>query len=64
MTDTLNIGSYVATGVHLVSEGGMHNALHTNFDESAPVVGLLGGDILRRQNALIDVGNKALYLKP
>ncbi len=64
LTDTLTIGSYVATGVHLVSEEGLHRALHTNFDESAPMAGLLGGDILRRQNALIDVGNKALYLKP
>ena len=63
LTDSLTIGGYTATGVHLLSEPGMHTALHTNFSESAPVVGLLGGDIMRRHNALIDVGHKALYLK-
>ena len=64
ITDSLTIGSYVATGVHLVSQPNLHRALNTRFEENAPVVGLLGGDILRRQNAIIDIGNKALYLKP
>lgn len=64
LTDSLAIGSYVATGVHLVSEPGAARVLHTDFNDSAPVVGFLGGDILRRQNALIDIGSKSLYLKP
>lgn len=59
----LAIGDYTATNVHLVSQLGLGDALRSNYSETAPVAGLLGGDILSKHNAIIDVGNKALYLR-
>lgn len=34
------------------------------LDATPPVAGLLGAEILRRHNAIIDFGTKTLYLKP
>ena len=59
----LSIGDYVATNVHLVSQLGLGASLHSNYGEAAPIAGLLGGDILSKNNAIIDIGNKTLYLK-
>ena len=59
----LSIGDYVATNVHLVSQRGLGDAMRSNYSDSAPVAGLLGGDILSKNNAIIDVGDKALYLR-
>ncbi len=63
MTDSLTIGSYTATGVHLVSEAGLQSSMSMSPDAAVPLGGLLGGDILARNNAMIDIGNQALYLK-
>ena len=64
MTNSLSIGSYTATGVHLVSEAGLQSSMGISSEAAVPLGGLLGGDILARNNAMIDIGNQALYLKP
>ncbi len=63
--DRLQIGDYTATGVHMITTpqslaafGGRHDDL-----TGGPIVGLLGGDILATNGAVIDMGSKALYLK-
>ncbi len=63
--DHLQIGGYTAKGVHMTATpqslsafGGPHDSL-----TGGPIVGLLGGDILAGNAAVIDIGNKALYLK-
>ena len=63
--DTLQIGGYVASGVHLVSNEGLHRAFisYKTAADLPPIVGLLGGDILGTNGAMIDIGNHNLYLK-
>ncbi len=63
-TDSLSIGSYTATGDHLVSQEGLQSSMGMDPNAAVPLGGLLGGDVLARHNALIDIGNQALYLKP
>ena len=63
--NSLQIGDFLATNVHMTTTpqsltGFVDRNDHSN-DES--ILGLLGGDTLAANNAVIDVGNKALYLK-
>ena len=63
--DTLQIGNYEASNVHMVSDEGIKRTLtpmQSSTDEP-PVLGLLGGDILAANGAMIDIGNHNLYLK-
>lgn len=65
LTDSLRIGSYLATEVHLSSRPELSSAFKTpSSDTGPPVIGLLGGDILAKNAAMIDIGNHNLYLKP
>ncbi len=61
--DSFRIGDYVATNAHIVSQPGISSFLKTNYNDSSPLAGCIGGDILAKHNAIIDVGNHALYLK-
>ena len=63
--DRLQIGGYLATGVHMTTTSESMAAFGGRNDRSTdgPIVGLLGGDILGRNGAVVDIGNKALYLK-
>ena len=62
--DQLQIGGYAATGVHMIATTQSLVAFSRRDDPSAaPIVGLLGGDLLAKNGAIIDIGNKALYLK-
>jgi predicted aspartyl protease len=59
----LSVGSVdiVGSQVGVVDlEGLIHNRL---LQGSPPVVGLLGGELLNRQHAIIDFGTRTLYLK-
>jgi hypothetical protein len=63
--DTLQIGSYVATGVHPLGHPDMiHNMKLAKAAEAGPpIAGILGGDVLANNAAMIDIGNHNLYLK-
>ncbi len=63
--DHLQIGDYTATGVHMTTTSQSLAAFGGRHDNLAggPIVGLLGGDVLANNGAVIDIGNKALYLK-
>ena len=61
----MQIGNYVAPTVHVVSTpqsfaqfGGPNDQL-----TDGAIVGLLGGDVLAANGAVVDIGNKVLYLK-
>ncbi len=63
--ERLQIGNYTVTGVQMTTTsqslarfGGRHDTA-----TDAPIIGLLGGDVLANNEAVIDIGNKALYLK-
>ena len=63
--DHLQIGAYTATNVHmttvpqsLAAFGGPHDSRN-----GSPIIGLLGGDTLALNGAVIDIGNRALFLK-
>lgn len=63
--DQMQIGDYTVTNVHMTAT----TQSLADFDRSPasrilePIVGLLGGDTLAGNNAVVDIGNKALYLK-
>ena len=63
--DRLQIGDYTATGVHMTTTAqslaafGGPNSRRTDV----PIVGLLGGDTLATNGAVVDIGNRVLYLK-
>lgn len=63
--DHLQIGDYTATGVQMTSTPQSLAAFDGSHDSltAGPIVGLLGGDILAKNGAVIDIGNKVLYLK-
>ena len=63
--DQLRIGNYLATGVHMTTTSQSMTAFggHKDRSEDGPILGLLGGDILGSNGAVVDIGNKALYLK-
>ena len=63
--DRLQIGDYMATGIHMTATPQSLSAFERGRDGSSggPIVGLLGGDILADNRAVIDLGNRALYLK-
>jgi hypothetical protein len=63
--DSLQIGSYVATNVHMTSSEETQRPLDLvkSSPDEAPLIGLLGGDILAANAAMIDIGNHNLYLK-
>ena len=62
----LQIGPYLARDVHMIATPQSLAAFagRENRSTEEPVVGLLGGDLLAHHGAIIDIGNKALYLKP
>ena len=64
-SDRLQIGSYTATDVHMTATSQSLAAFAGRNDRSPdePIVGLLGGDLLARHGAIIDMGNRVLYLK-
>jgi hypothetical protein len=41
----------------------LEGVLHNSLNNSPPVVGLLGGEILHRNRAIIDFGTRTLYLR-
>ncbi len=63
--DRLQIGDYLATNVHMTTTAQSLAAFGGPHDHSTggPIVGLLGGDILASNGAVIDIGNRLLYLK-
>ena len=63
--NTLQIGNYVASNLHLLSNAKLKEplALAKVPANEAPVVGLLGGNTLCDNGAIIDIGNHYLYLK-
>ena len=63
--DRLQIGGYTATGVHLTATARSLKAFGGVHDDAPdqPVLGLLGGDILASNRAVIDLGGRMLYLK-
>jgi hypothetical protein len=63
--DGLQIGSYVATNVHPLSDPEIIRALEKSKAPAGapPLAGLLGGDALGSNNAMIDIGGYNLYLK-
>ncbi len=63
--DRFEIGGYAATDVHATATAQSLAAFGGGADRGsdAPVVGLLGGDLLARNGAIIDIGDRALYLK-
>ena len=63
--DHLQIGDYVAKDVHLTATAQSLAEFAGRGDRSPdePVIGLLGGDLLARHGAIIDIGNRALYLR-
>jgi predicted aspartyl protease len=65
MTNTLQIGDYVARNVQLTSRESLREtfAAADASTPGSPILGFLGGDVLAHNGALIDVGNHALYLK-
>lgn len=64
--DRLQIGGYLARNVHMIATVQSLEAFggHAGHSSDEPIVGLLGGDMLAHQGAIIDIANKALYLKP
>ena len=61
----LEIGGYPARDVHMISTPQSFTAFggpHDSSQEGA-IVGLLGGDVLAANDAVVDVGNKSLFLK-
>ncbi len=64
--DRLRIGDYTATNVQIASSVDLRRAVEPSKAQGAadPIVGLLGSDTLGFNGAIIDVGGKALYLKP
>lgn len=63
--DQLQIGAYTAADVHMTATSQSLAAFGGRNDTSqgGPIIGMLGGDILANNGAVIDIGNKALYLK-
>lgn len=64
--DQLQIGGYTATNVHLAATNQSFAAFGGRNDEQSadgPIVGLLGGDVLGRNGAVIDYGARSLFLK-
>ena len=61
----MGIGKYVAPTIHMVSTPQTFTAFGGPHDESkeGAIAGLLGGDALAANNAVVDVGNKVLYLR-
>ncbi|MBE7213097.1 MAG: aspartyl protease family protein [Gluconacetobacter diazotrophicus] len=63
--DRLQIGGYTATGVHMTATARSLQAFggaHDNAPDQ-PILGLLGGDILASNRAVVDLGGRMLYLK-
>ena len=63
--DRLQIGGYTATGVHLTATAQSLKAFGGARDNAPdqPILGLLGGDILASNRAVVDFGGRMLYLK-
>ena len=63
--DHLQIGDYTATNLRMTATTQSLAAFGGPQDSSTggPIVGLLGGDTLASNGAVVDIGNKALYLK-
>ena len=61
----LRIGSYVAPTVHTIATEQSFTMFAPAHDEShdGVIAGLLGPDLLAANGGIVDVGNKALYLK-
>ena len=62
---SLRIGDFRSGSVYITAQPGLRTSLGSKESSSseAPMLGLLGGDFLARNNALVDVGEHALYLK-
>ena len=63
--DRLQIGGYTATGVHMTATARSLKAFGGARDNAPdePILGLLGGDILASNGAVVDFGTRMLYLK-
>ena len=63
--DQLQIGDYTATGVHMTTTSQSLAMFDRSHDSQGggPIVGLLGGDTLASNGAVVDIGNKALFLR-
>ncbi len=64
--DSLQIGDFRAADTLITAHSGLREIVVSKQKQasSSPVLGLLGGDFLSKNNALIDMGDHALYLKP
>ncbi len=63
--DRLQIGGYTATEIHLTATAQSLKAFGGARDNAPdqPILGLLGGDILASNSAVVDIGGRMLYLK-
>ena len=63
--DHLQIGGYTATETHLTATAQSLKAFEGARDNAPdqPILGLLGGDILASNRAVVDIGSRMLYLK-
>ena len=63
--DQLQIGGYTAKGIHMTATAQSLKAFggaHDNAPDQ-PILGLLGGDVLANNRAVVDFGSRMLYLK-
>ena len=64
--DRLQIGGYAVRDAHMTAtaQSLAEFAGHGDRSLDEPILGLLGGDLLARNGAIIDIGNQAIYFKP
>ncbi len=63
---TLQIGDYTVNNIQMTTTAQSLAAFGGPHDKGSggPIVGLFGGDALANNSAVIDIGDKVLYLKP
>ena len=63
--DHLQIGGYTVNGVHMTTTAQSLAAFggSRGYSTDVPVIGLLGGDTLASNHAVIDIGSQTLFLK-
>ena len=61
----MKVGNYVVPSIHMISTPQSFTQFGGPHDESqdGAIVGLLGCDALAANGAVVDIGNKVLYLK-
>lgn len=60
---SLVIGQYVARNMEIIARRDLISSLKSNLGGNPPLLGVLGGDTLAQNHAVIDIGDGCLYLK-